>query len=78
MKTLSLAVTLLLLGNSNQIRINQLHKDWNTADATVTAADEYKGDGSLDGYQDAVDEVFNENDAGKKQKKIHIDSIKPK
>jgi hypothetical protein len=60
MKNLSLAVALLLVGSTSQIRINTIHKDWDREDgATVTAADEYKSE-SLDGYQDAVDDVVKE------------------
>ena len=55
MKKLSLAVLALLIDSTSQIKINSYHKDWEQKE--VTAADAYN-DTNLDGYQDAVDEVF--------------------
>jgi hypothetical protein len=72
MKKFSIAIALLLLGTSRQVKIAQVAKNWDNNDEVVE-------EGSLEGYQDAVDEVFKENEiASRPQKKIHIDAaLKP-
>ena len=71
--TTSLSVFALLIGSTSQIQLNkdfiQLRtKDWNAADKYVEE--------NLDGYTDAVEDVFEQAEKpGKKQtKKLHVEA----
>lgn len=70
MKKITFAIALLLAGTTNQVKISQHAKNWDSNEDNVE-------EGSLEGYQDAVEEVFKENEAASRpQKKIHIDAVK--